>query len=97
MMGWLKRRLGIDYLESEVERLQNLEHFTLADVINSLKDSMLVLGNDNQTLQDIHIIVPPDKTGVMILGSHCFIKGGYVTPARTKITTEYPDNLISDG
>ena len=67
--------------------------FTLQDVVDRLSESMIVLTSEGQILKDINIIVPPEKTGVLVLGRNTLIQGGFVRGVKTRTITE----VIEDG
>jgi len=93
MIKWIKKKLGITLLENELQRLYELEHYALADVVDSLSESMVVIGGEDITLQDVRIKVPQDKKyGVIILGKHNIISGAHIDHRLTRTTTEYVDD-----
>lgn len=73
-----------------MEHLENLEHFTLADVVEKLKPSFLILAADDQRLINTQIEIPPDKIGVIVLGNHAIIQGNMfkATKVKTTVITE---------
>ena len=79
--------LGIPSLRVRVNRLEELEMFSLADVCDRLSESMVVLTGTGQTLRDVEVIVGGDKTGVLVLGNYTTIQGGLFRPPATETVT----------
>ena len=86
--SWIQRQLGIELLDSRTSRLEELEMFSLQDVVDRLGESMVILANDGQTLENVDVIIPPDKNGILVLGSHTTVRGGFFRPPKTKTTVE---------
>lgn len=85
-MGWFSRKLGIDSLKVRMEHLETLEHFTLADVVEKLKPSFLILAADDQRLINSAIEVPPNKIGIIALGNHTIIRDNILRATKVKTT-----------
>jgi len=90
--SWLQRQLGIELLDSRTSRLEELEMFSLQDVVDRLSESMVVLTGTGQILENVDIITPPDKTGILVLGDHTMIRGGFFRSPKTKTTVEIIDD-----
>ena len=88
MINWLKKKLGIPSLDYRLQRLEELEHFTLANIVDKLSESMIVLAGNNQMLENVNITVPFDKNGVLVLGDHTIIRGNKVDATPYRIIKE---------
>ena len=91
MMGiksWIQRQLGIELLDSRTSRLEDLEMFSLQDVVDKLSESMIVLTSEGQILKDVNIVVPPEKTGVLVLGKNTMVQGCFIRGVKTRTITE---------
>ena len=85
---WLKKKLGIPSLDYRLQRLEELEHFTLANIVDKLSESMIILAGNNQTLENVNITVPLDKSGVLVLGDNTLIRGSKVEATPYRIVKE---------
>ena len=85
---WLKKKLGINSLDYRLQRLEEIEHFTLANVVDKLSESFMILTDKNQLCIDNHITVPFDKSGVILLGEKAIVSGCVVDSQLYKITKE---------
>ena len=96
MLQWIKRKLGIERLEREISRINKLEWYTLADVVDKLEDSMVIIAGDNMMIKDLNMIVPNEKKqGILILGSHNTIMGSVLRGQKIKTTMEYVEETPS--
>ena len=85
--------LGVPSIRERVNRLEELEMFSLADVCDKLSESMIVLTGDGQVLRDVDIVVGTDKkNGVLVLGNNTRIEGGYFRPPKTRTIVEMVDD-----
>ena len=89
--SWIRRQLGIELLDSRTSRLEKLEKFSLQDVVDRLSESMVILTGEGQTISDTNIIVPPHKTGVLVLGKNTAIQGCLVRGVKTRTIIEVDD------
>jgi len=99
MMGiknWVQRKLGVELLDSRVSRLEELEMFTLQDVVDRLSDAMIILTNDGQRLENIRVTVPHDKKGILILGRNSVISGGIFSGQKTRTIIEPIEDEFSE-
>ena len=91
--AWLQRQLGINDLYSRTLYLEKLEQFTLADVVERLSESMIVLTGEGQVLRNVDVVVGENnKTGVLVLGNNTRIEGGYFRPPKTRTIVEMVDD-----
>ena len=90
---WLQRQLGIKDLYSRVIYLEKLEQYTLADVVDRLSESMVVLTGEGQVLKDVDIVIGTDKkNGILVLGNNTRIERGYFRPPKTRTIVEMVDD-----
>jgi hypothetical protein len=89
---WLKKRRNnkIQYLKDVlgISRLESLEHFTLANVVDRLSDSYIIMTADDQRLNNSSITVPFDKNGILLLGQHSSINNCYIENQPYKIVKQ---------
>ena len=88
MIKWLKRKLGIEFLEERIARLEELEHFTLANIADRLSESYIILTNEDQKAIGNFIVVPPNKSGILVLGKHVLVQNCRIEPAKSRTVTE---------
>lgn len=67
-------RSRIRELEERIAGLEVLERFTLADVVNGLSQSYLIVAGDEQYVVNNHIVIPRDKNGILLLGKRATIQ-----------------------
>lgn len=87
MIDWIKRKLGIELLERKVQRLYKLEWYTLADVVDRLSESMIVLTSEGQKLNNAYITVPHTKSGILVLGKDTIVNGCIIRGEQIRTTT----------
>lgn len=89
--NWIRNQLGINLLDSRTTRLEELEMFSLQDVVDNLSESMVVLAGKGQVLHDVNVVVPNNKTGLLILGDYTRIERGEFKSQKTRTTVEVID------
>jgi hypothetical protein len=76
--NFLKKILGITDLENKIKYLEELDKFTLSDVVNNLSKSYLIMAHNQQQAYGNHIVVPADKSGVLVLGKNSVIANCWI-------------------
>ena len=94
MFGWLKKSLGITYLDERLQRLEKLDHFTLSDVADKLSSSFIILADDDQRVEKSVIEIPFDKSGILCLGQGNTVRDCYMYAQPYRIIKEPVSKVV---